>query len=80
MRVLLVLDAESSQLLRLKEAYFQVWRSAGFGGDLEQAYQVTQQVRPAHGVLQWSRVLANMAEEARIAAAHCMLDWLRAFA
>jgi hypothetical protein len=43
----LALGATSSELERLKQAYFQAWRSAGIGADLEEAYRVCQQLRPA---------------------------------
>ena len=76
----LPLDPASSQLQRLKEVYLKRWRTAGIGSKLEETYALAQQLRPAHAVLQWSRGLAKMPEEARISAARYMLDWLRVFA
>jgi hypothetical protein len=79
-RELLVLGPASFQLQHLKEVYLKCWRTAGIGSNLEETYALAQQLRPAHGVLQWSRGLAKMPEEARISAARYMLDWLRVFA
>ena len=79
-RELFALDAASLQLQRLKEAYVTVWRHAGFGSELEEACALVERLRPAHGVLQWSRGLASMSDEARASAARYMVGWLRTFA
>ena len=55
----LALDPASSQLQRLKEVYLKRWRTAGIDSKLEETYALAQRLRPAHGVLQWSRGLIH---------------------
>lgn len=76
----LTTDRASPRLQRVSAAYLAVWRAAGHARDLEHGLMLTQQLRPVHGVLQWSRGLAHMPQEARVSAAHYMMQWLRAFA
>ena len=73
------LEASSSHMQRLRRAYFKVWQDIGFDADIEGACALAQQLRPAHAVLQWSRGLASLPEEARVLAARYMMDWLRTF-
>ena len=77
---LLGMDRASLRLQRLSAAYFAVWRAAGHCQGLERALDLVQRLRPVHGVLQWSRGLAHMPQEARVSAAQYMMQWLRAFA
>jgi hypothetical protein len=77
---LLTTDRANPRLQRVSAAYLAVWRAAGHAGDLERGLVLAQQLRPAHGVLQWSRGLAHMPQEARVSAAQHMMQWLRAFA
>jgi hypothetical protein len=77
---LLGLDRGSPPLQRLSASYFGVWRAAGHCQDLERSLDLVQRLRPVHGVLQWSRGLGHMPQEARVSAAQYMMQWLRAFA
>ena len=66
---LLKIDVASARLQRLSAAYLAAWRAAGHTRDLEHGLDLAQRLRPVHAVLQWSRGLTPMPQEARISAA-----------
>jgi Phosphotransferase enzyme family len=75
-RVLALAPAHPA-LTAISTAYIARWQAAGFDVDYASVLRLATRLRPVHGMLQWSRGLAQLDAIARRRAAAMCVDWMR---